>query len=89
MKPIKTHPIKSASRNKLHLVSEYDDGTMSCTCEKYQYSGYRDPLGDCRHIRKIRMQQSKFGPNNAIYKKMEDVDGHELPNHNGINFKSK
>ena len=65
-KPIKTYPIKSASRNKFHLVQDYGDGRMSCTCEYYQFKGYQDTLGTCSHIKKIKLEYGTTKGDNIL-----------------------
>lgn len=53
VKVIKTYPIRSATRNKHHLVQEWEDGRFSCSCEYYSFVSCNNALKDCRHIKKV------------------------------------
>jgi hypothetical protein len=57
MKPVKTHTVKSASRKKFHLVQEFEDGFMTCTCEYYNFRGFRS--GTCSHIKKVSVKNNE------------------------------
>jgi len=53
MTPIKKYKVKSSNGKDFYIVSEYPDGRFSCECKFYEFKGHRDPIGTCKHIKKV------------------------------------
>ena len=51
LKPIKTIKVRSQTdKNIIYDVRFYEDGSATCSCPAFWFSGHKKGLGQCKHI---------------------------------------